>query len=272
MAIWVGVLFTLYLRQDGLVFPRRQYNPDYELMIIPGTIPLEYEISCGRQKGWYVPPRNAEDPASVPARLWVMFGGNGSVALGWKQVVESSPDAEAGFLLVEYPGYGFCDGSPSVDAIQESSDQLIVRLAEHLETTPEELLDRPVRVMGHSLGSGMATRFALRHKTDRIVMVAPFTSLRAMADGVVTPAFGWILRHRLDNIDALHQLTSGPDAPQVIVIHGTDDKVVPVTMGRQIAKTFPDHVHYVELEGADHVNLLGQAPQYTAPHWEGSGE
>lgn len=265
LAAVAGLLIWLYFRQDDMVFRKPRYRDTYKALLLPSTVPLDFRISCGQQKAWYVPPRSAQEDTIVPQRLWVMFGGNGSVALGWKKVVEFSPDADAGFLLVDYPGYGFCEGTPSMKSIAESSDAAVVALASHLSVSAEELTSRPVRVMGHSLGSGMAVGFASRHKTDRIVLISPFTSMRAMAARMVTPMFSWMLRHRWDSVGILRKVLAADNPPEVIVIHGSADDTVPVEMGRAFKEEFGDHVTYVEIPGGDHGNVLDGVWEYTKP-------
>lgn len=269
LGIAIVVLFTmiLYYRQDSIIFPAVKYRQDYARMIPGRAVELTYDTSCGKQKCWYVPPRSATDPKQVPATTWMLFGGNASLALFWADTIAANPDDDAGFVLFEYPGYGHCEGKPSVETIGESGDSAVAALAKYLDETPENFADATTfRLMGHSLGSGMALQFALRHpNTDRIVLVAPFTSFREMANTVVTPFLGWLIRHKLDNIDALAKLEKRGADPQVIVIHGGRDNIVPVDMGRRFEEKFPDLVDYIETPHADHVNILDGSEAYMAP-------
>lgn len=251
-----------------MIYPRRQYRPDYENMLPPKAVPLEFKISCGTQKAWYVPPRNAENPESISGSLWLMFGGNGSLALFWNDTVQNTADDAAGFILFDYPGYGFCEGDPSPESISEAADAVVGAVADWMDISSEKLLDRPVRLMGHSLGTGVALDFATRHKTDRIILFAPFTSFRAMANRVVSPMFSWMLRYHVDSLEALEEIANEDDPPKVIVIHGTIDEIVPVEMGRKMKEKFPELVEYIELPTANHVNVLDGAEKYTAAELE----
>src|SRR6187401_2027982 len=61
---------------------------------------LEYTTSQGKQVAFYLPPRT--DAASEPAFLWIVSGGNGSLALDYSE----EPmywDALFGYLFVDYP-------------------------------------------------------------------------------------------------------------------------------------------------------------------------
>ncbi|MBA3963805.1 MAG: hypothetical protein H0X40_18155 [Chthoniobacterales bacterium] len=42
----------------------------------------------------------------VPARVWVLFCGNGSLALDWLPLARRDQNTGDAFLLIDYPGYG----------------------------------------------------------------------------------------------------------------------------------------------------------------------
>ncbi len=267
MAVLVatGLVAYFYLRQESMMYKPRPYRDDVLSNAPRRAVKIEYKISCGSQTSWYVPPRSATDPHALPARLWIMFGGNGSLALHWSHVIEASPDSDAGFVLFDYPGYGQCEGKPSPESIAESGDAMLLALGAYLNVTPETLKAQKLRLMGHSLGSGVAMAFATRHEVDRIVLVAPFSSAQAMADRVVTPLMGWLIRHKWDNRIALDTVARQLPPPQVIITHGDDDNIVPVEMARELKRASPNLVDYIEVPGADHGNILDGVEFYMAP-------
>jgi pimeloyl-ACP methyl ester carboxylesterase len=257
------ILVYMYLNQDRMDIPRRQYRPDYQAMLPPRAVPLEYTISCGKQKSWYVPPKSAAEPTHAPARVWLLFGGNASLALFWEETVMNSPDEDAAYILFDYPGYGFCEGTPTAKSIAEAAEAVVDQAAAYVGDAPAEFRQRPFGLMGHSLGTGMALQYAVAHPIEKIILIAPFTSTRAMANRMVTPLFGWILRHNIDNMAMLRQIAAKTDPPKVTVIHGSADEIVPVQMGRQIKEAFPNLVEYIEVKGADHTNILDGIEKYT---------
>ncbi len=255
----------IYFRQDRMIYHPRPYRDDHLAMIPRDAIQLDYKISCGTQTAWYVPPRSSSiPPGQLPDRLWILSGGNGSLALFWGDVVHASPDGEAGYLMFDYPGYGHCEGEPSPDSMAESGDAALQALAAHLDTTLENVKNTRVRLLGHSLGAGVALAFAQRHNVDRVVLIAPFTSLRAMADKAVSPWLGWLLRHNFDNLTALTNLSQRAPQPRVIVTHGTLDNVIPVEMSRRMKEQLPNLVEYIEIPGANHESILDGIEAYMA--------
>lgn len=221
-----------------------------------GTAKLTYEIDGSPQVSWYVPPRSPEANDTVPDRLWIFFGGNASLALYWSGHVKLAPDDEAGFLLFDYPGYGDSAGNPHPDTIRAASEAALDALAQHLRVDKERLLDQKIRVLGHSLGAAVAADFATRHQVDRLVMAAPFTTMRAMADRIVKPHLSWLLRHNLSNFDSLEALAQDDARPRVIIAHGTADGAVPPEMSRELHSRWPDMIDYIEVPNADHATVL----------------
>jgi pimeloyl-ACP methyl ester carboxylesterase len=254
----------LWFFQAKLIYHPRPYRADYKRLVPAHGVEIDYRTSCGKQAAFYIPPRSNDAAATVPVRLWVMFGGNGSLALFWASTVEQAPDNDAGFLLVDYPGYGKCEGSPSPASIQENSEGALDALAVHLRCSATDL-ERDLNVAGHSLGSASALQFAVRHPIQRAVFAAPFTTMRAMAGHVVGRGFALLLRHNYDNEKTLAEIAARTPSPRVIILHGSADPVIPVEMSRSLSKAFPRMITYQEIPGADHVSVLDSMPQYITP-------
>jgi pimeloyl-ACP methyl ester carboxylesterase len=120
-------------------------------------------------------------------------------------------------------------------------------------------LEQRSAVLGHSLGAAAACQFAARHAVARVVLVSPFTELRAMARRSVGWPLCWLLRGNFDNRARLAEITARTPAPPVVILHGDDDEVIPVAMGRTLAAELGDRCRYQEIAGADHNGILGMA-------------
>ena len=105
-------------------------------------------------------------------------------------------------------------------------------------------------LLGQSLGTGVATEMAKRGMGARMVLVSPFTSVADMARRMV-PFFpaSWV-RHRFDT-----QSKAAAIGLPVLIVHGTEDEVVPFAMGEQLARSFP-RAQLVPIPGGQHNDLL----------------
>ncbi|MDF1577036.1 MAG: alpha/beta hydrolase [Desulfurivibrionaceae bacterium] len=236
--------------QHRMIYYPRSYGGDPPLPA--GGQALEYKTGQGRQVAFYLPPAGEHDP--VPERLWLMFGGNASLALDWLELINDFPDPGAGFLLVDYPGYGKCRGRAAPATILASAETALVYLAAQLDTEPADLLRR-LLVMGHSLGAAAALLYAENHPVKRIVLISPFTSLKEMAASMVGPVLARTLLQNYDNRAALKKILQRRPVPPITIIHGRRDRVVPVEMGRELARISPE-INYLEVENGDHNYIL----------------
>lgn len=267
--IFVMLAAALLLGQHWMIYHPRAYGAG-DIAAFKQVQPLSYSTSEGRQQCYYVPARSA-NAGQQPGAIWVLFGGNGGLALDWMDLVSSYPSAQDAFLLIDYPGYGSCTGSPSRKTIQESSDAALAALAGHLGVKVAALEPR-LRVLGHSLGAASALGFASAHPVSRVVLLAPFTTLRDMARRSVGWPLCYLLLDNFDNRARLQEITHRSPAPSIDILSGTDDAVIPFTMGAELGRSFP-HVHFKSVAGAGHNSILSEGePQIfavmTAPIWQ----
>ena len=246
----VGLAILLMAAQHRMIYFPRKYAPTDAASFGMGVQTLEFSTSQGKQTAYFVPPRSGN-----PARtLWVLFNGNGGLALEWEFLVRGYPDADAAFLLIDYPGYGASEGSPNSRRIMETADAALAACLEHIKLA--EALD--LHTLGHSLGAANALAFAAKHEVSRVVLISPFTSLRDMARRTVGWPLCYLLLDNYDNRARLLQITARKPMPRVEILHGSVDKLIPVAMGRELAE-LDARVRFREFAGMGHNDILHSA-------------
>ena len=118
-----------------------------------------------------------------------------------------------------------------------------------LNASPQRLV-----YFGHSLGSAIAAELAVAYAPAALVLQAPFSSAREMSRRLAVPwvnAF-WRLISRVhyDTVACVRSL----DAP-VWVSHGDSDRVIPVSMGREVFDAARVRGELLIVTGADHNNV-----------------
>jgi pimeloyl-ACP methyl ester carboxylesterase len=194
--------------------------------------------------------------------------GNASLGLDWLDLLDSytrqadttSSAAQTGFLLVDYPGYGLCQGKPSRQSIRESSEGAFQALAQELKLEPERL-EQDLNVLGLSIGTAAGLEFASRHPIQHIILLAPFTSLLDIARRSVGSPLCYLLYDRFDNEQRIRELTRRATAPRIDIFHGSADTLVPPRMGQALAQLSPEHARFHPVEGADHNMILFAAEE-----------
>ncbi|MBA3845851.1 MAG: alpha/beta fold hydrolase [Planctomycetes bacterium] len=240
---------VLFLVQEQLIYFPRRYE-SFEIASPPANLrPLRYRVGDGDCLAFMHLPAQ---PAA--ARWWLVCSGNGGVALDWVEFVAAEDDPTVGYLLVDHPGFGANAGKPSPTTGDATVDAALAALAVETGIAPEALLARG-GVIGHSLGAAVALRAATRHRIGTAVLLSPFTDLIAMARRQVGWPFCHVLTHRFDNRAALRALAQQTQRPWVRIVHGEDDTIIPLAMGRELAAEFP-FAAFTALPDVGHNDLI----------------
>jgi pimeloyl-ACP methyl ester carboxylesterase len=180
-------------------------------------------------------------PAPEGAPTVVHFHGNGEQLLNQVGLGETLRAKGLGFLAVEYPGYGATPGSPTEDGIYQAAEAALAMLRAKA-VPPEQTV-----LSGRSLGTGVAVEMARRGHGARVILVSPYTSMVDMGRKTFPflPAV-LLVRDRFDSEDK----AAGIPVP-VLVLHGEEDTLIPVEMGRRLGQRFP-HATVVTAPGAGH--------------------
>jgi len=248
LAVFLLLAGILYFYQERLIYFPHRYAPGIESELPKGWQALHYTTRQGKQTAI------CQLPKQSPQHIWVFFGGNGSAAWSWMDMLALMPRGDAA-LLIEYPGYGFCEGLPTPASILESTEAAADLVAQRMGLS-RAAFDERLNLVGHSLGCAAALQFAVRHPARQIVLFAPFTSMLEMARRTV----GWPLcelcRHRFDNEARLRELSQRLSPPHVIIFHGVRDQTIPVAMSRRLAAEFPTMIELHEIPKATHNSVL----------------
>lgn len=176
--------------------------------------------SSGEVDAFYLPPFDTRTP--FPA---LIFGhGNGDVIDHWIEGLDEFRRLGLGVMLVEYPGYGRSDGSPSEAAIREAMLGAYDRLASLPGVDPKMIIG-----YGQSLGGGAICTLAARRPLAALILHSTFTSLRPFASQFFMPSF--LIRDPFDNAQTVRAF-EGP----VLVLHGRQDELIPLSHGEELAR------------------------------------
>lgn len=186
-------------------------------------------------------------PAPPGARTVVHFHGNGE-QLAWQvDLAETLRATGYGVVAAEYPGYGLMRAvEPSEAALYEGADALLRHLQGPLAIPRESIV-----LQGFSLGTGVASEMARRGHGARLVLIAPYTSMKDMGarQAPWLPA-RWMMRDAFDTWSRAPAI-----AMPTLLLHGTDDELIPPAMSAALQRRFPD-ARRVLLPGTHHNDVF----------------
>jgi uncharacterized protein len=250
----LALVTALWLFQDRLIYPAPRYTSDALKALPSGLTALRDPAVRESIVGFYRPPTDG----SALRKLWLTFGGNGDSALRWDPLVASAAKTGTGILMIEYPGYGARSGQPSPESMLAGSEASVRALAELLDARVQEL-DQRTSLLGYSIGSAVALGYAVKHPPERIVLVAPFTSMLDMARRTVGSPLCHLLSHRYDNRASLHAIRAR-GLPPLTILHGQNDSFIPSTMGAELASLAPGS-RFELVPGAEHGDVIDVAQE-----------
>jgi uncharacterized protein len=249
-----ALALALWAAQGRLIYPAPHYARHELAPMPPGLTALRDPANPESIIGFYRAPLDG----SVLRKLWLAFGGNGDLALRWDPLLAASATAGTGILMIEYPGYGARDGDPSPETLLTGTESSVRALGRFLGMSVAGLEAR-TSVLGYSIGSAAALAYAARHPVQRIVLVAPFTSMLDMAELSVGSPLCYLLRHRYDNVASLRAIRAR-SLPSLTVLHGDRDSLIPSTMGAKLAALVPGS-RFELVPGAAHGDVIDLAQQ-----------
>lgn len=258
--LFVSLASTLWLVscQSKLIYFPQPYPPGTVGSWEQRTngLTLEFQTSEGKQQAYL------QGSLITPRNLWIVCGGNATVALDWSEWLLANAPVEDAWLLVDLPGYGTCEGKPNPERILESFET-ILPIARKKVGLMDAGHDDRLRFFGHSLGAAAVLSAAASSGIDRGVILAPFTSTMDMAKVMTGLPLGFMVRHRFDNTARIDEITRKDDA-QILIVHGTADSVIPVSMGRILAHGRGPKVQLTEVPGGGHNDISQTHPEVLA--------
>ena len=214
LVVYSAYCLFLYFFQRHLLFPRFHIEkPSGTQQNIPGLEKMWLNTSHGRVEAWFLPP--PLDDLAKPAPAIIFAHGNAELIDYWPQELRGFSSNGIGLLLVEYPGYGRSEGTPSQESIVETLmvayDTLIAR---------EDVDPSRIVLFGRSLGGGVVLALADRRPSAALIIMSTFTGIRSLASKFLVP--GFFVKDPFDNLTSIKSY-SGP----VLIVHGRHDTLVP---------------------------------------------
>ena len=210
--------------EKGVVF-----FPDPYLIGTPADYNLEYEevwftaADGVKLHGWWVPK------AGAPVLVW--FHGNaGNISHRLDNIKLLHGLAGVQIFIFDYREYGRSQGRISREGTFQDAAAAYRYVADTRGIPGPEII-----LFGRSLGTALATDLAIKVTCRCLILESPFTNSSDMAKLFAPFLFDWRPSIPYDNLGKIDKVK----AP-VMVIHGEQDEIIPVDMGRRVFAAAPE--------------------------------
>ena len=234
-SIYILLALTSCFLADRLIFlpPASSYTASY-----PG---LDYLKTSEGESIAFVHLRAAE---GMPTLLY--SHGNAEDLAQSSPLYEELHARGLGVLAYDYPGYGQSVGTPN----EKSCERAIQAAWKHLTSTG--ISASSIVITGRSVGSGPAVWLASRTDPAGLALISPFRS--AFTTAIPTP-FSIFPGDRFPNMSRIRSMNH-----PLLIIHGEDDNVIPVSHGRKLFAASPSTEKELNvIPKASHNNLFAVA-------------
>lgn len=241
---YVGLASLAAIFQRRLLyFPTRLSREQAEqAAALEGLTP--WTNAAGQLIGWTIPTRD-----SVTASVLLVHGNGGyAVDRGYlAKAIHSA--ASVNVFILEYPGYGARNGSPTMASLLGAADEAYAML----DTA------KAIYVVSESLGTGVAAHLAQANpRIAGMSMFVPFDDLAAVAQSVwrFLPVY-LILRDRYEPAKWLQQYR-GP----VKFVVAEADREIPARFGQRLHDSYPGPKELQVLANAGHQDTTEQSVEW----------
>ena len=212
-----------------------------------------------RLHGWWIPAGTTETSASTSARggtpldaaatapvlLWC-HGNAGNIISRLEHLALLHRAGLSSFIF-DYRGYGQSGGRPSEAGLTRDAKAAYEWLTIERRVPPSRLV-----LFGQSLGAAVAGALAVERPATGLILETPFSSIKDMVRVYYGPLpLERLLEARYDLVGRLPRLRM-----PLLVIHGDEDEIVPLALGRKVYEAAPQPKEFYQLAGGGHNDLF----------------
>jgi len=249
--VFVALSILLYFVQDRLIFFRQPLDPGRRDSVLQ-RFPNVEEVNLVADDGTRLHGFLSKPPVVAGAKfpLVIYFGGNAEEA-SWLLEEGDRPQNWA-WLVVNYRGYGWSEGSPGEKAMVADA-----RRIHDWTRSRSDVEHSRIVAFGRSLGSGVAVRLASERPLAGMVLATPFDSLESVAKRHYPLApVSLLLRHRFDSLD----LAPSIGVPMLCIV-AERDSIIPAEHARRLHAAWQGDKRLVSIANAGH-NDVSATPAF----------
>ena len=223
--IYLAYCTLLFVFQRQMLFPRSMAPTLADMPAnFPGLERIWLQLPGMRVESWLLPAGTRDRPAPAV----ILTHGNAETIDFLPEEFHLFKNRGVTLMMVEFPGYGRSEGSPSqtaISAVMEKAYDVLVN-------RPDVDGDRII-LMGRSLGGAATCQLAVRRPSRALILISAFTSVTAFAPRYLVPPF--LVRDPFDNLAVMRTYRQ-----PVLIFHGIRDEIIPYRHGQTLAANAGD--------------------------------
>ena len=247
VVLYIIVCGLLYFFQEKIIFHPRKLSPDYHFNFSQQYEEFQVKANDGILLNGVLFKND-----SAKGLIFYLHGNGGSI--------ESYADVAAFYgalhydvCMFDYRGYGKSEGN--INNLEQLFEDNQTVYNEMKKQYPEE----KIILLGYSLGTGFAAKLASENRPQRLILQAPYYSLKdmMMRQYKIIPTF--ILKYNIATNEYLKKCTM-----PITVFHGTSDNTIYYGSSLKLKKEFKQGDTLITLPEQGHGRIIENPIYQTA--------
>ena len=240
LLLYVGIILGAMFFEDRLVFIPTRANERW--LAVPASYFQDLDlvgVNDTKLHAWWC-PYDGSDHAVL-----YLHGNGGNLSYSRQSVQDLHDSLKVNVLIVDYPGYGKSEGTPSEKGCYSAADAGYDWLVKKKKIEPKRII-----LFGESLGGGVVVNLGSRKEHEAIVLVKTFTSVPDVGQRVSLAAGPLVRRNRFNSLEKIG-FCSGP----IFVASSPDDEMIPDGLGKKLFDAANEPKKFFTLRGGHNDGL-----------------
>ncbi len=247
--VYLIIMAWAYFMQSNMV-----YFPSAIVDITPDKINLQYEevnLTTSDNvtiNGWYIPTEETQNTILVAH-------GNGGNISDMMETIRQFHSMGLNIFIFDYRGYGQSTGHPD-----EAGTYIDAETAWKYLVTKRQIDENKIILFGVSLGGAIAIELAHNHKPLGLIVESSFTSLPDIA----AKLYPFLPVRLISRYDYNSAKKIGNVNTPVLVIHSSNDEMVPFSHGQKLFDLAREPKQFLEISGSHNEGFMISGKKYQA--------
>lgn len=236
--LYVAFNILFYTSQENFLFPAKKIADDYKINSSLNFEELTLKVSDDVQLSGIL--FNANQPKGIVLH----FHGNEQNILDMESLAKPFVYMGYSFVSMDYRTYGKSTGKLSEENLF-SDAKLFLELLEKRGWKQSDII-----LMGHSIGTGIATQLASISNTKALILYAPYYTFKDLiSEKMPILPIGMLIKYPLNSAKYMESVNC-----PVLILHGTLDELVPINHAKKLSRI---KGKLISIENGKHENLTG---------------
>lgn len=246
LGLYILLCLILFLIQEKLIFKPEKIAADQKFKFNQDFEELFVRAADGKRINGLL--FSAKDSKGL---IFYMHGNVGSLN-SWGIAPTNYIRLNYDVFIYDYRSYGKSEGSISSEKQLFNDNQLMY------DEIKKRYAEDNIIILGHSLGSGMATKLAADNRPKMLILLTPYYSMTKMMKNLYPYLPVFILKYKF----ATHKYLKNCKMP-IVIFHGDADQLIDCSASIELSKDFKPGDRLAILKGQDHYRV-NKNPDYRA--------